>query len=38
MVHLFYDVAAAETMLRHIALQRYICVELELHSVLRFSM
>lgn len=38
MVHQFHDVAAAETMLRHIALQRYICVELELHSVLRLSM
>jgi hypothetical protein len=37
MVHQFYDVAAAETMLRHIALQRYICIEIELHSVLRLS-
>jgi hypothetical protein len=37
MVHQFYDVAATETMLRHIAAQRYICVEIELHSVLRLS-
>jgi hypothetical protein len=37
MVDQFDDVAATETMLRHIALQRYICVELELHSVLRVS-
>jgi len=38
MVHEFHDVATTETMLRHIALQRYICVEIELHSVLRLSM
>lgn len=37
-VHQFHDVAATETMLRHIALQRYICIELELHSVLRLSL
>ena len=36
-VHQFHDVAATETMLRHIALQRYIRVELELHTGLRLS-
>jgi hypothetical protein len=37
MVYEFHDVAATETMLRHIAPQRHIRVELKLPSVLRLS-
>lgn len=38
MIHQFHDVATTETMLQHIALQHYICVEFELPSALRLSM
>ena len=37
MVHLFYDVAAAKTILRHISLHLDLCIGVELHSVLHFS-
>jgi hypothetical protein len=37
MIHQFHNVAAAKPMLRHIALQRHIRVELELHTGLRLS-
>ena len=37
MVHLFYDVAAAKTILRHISLHLDLCIGVELHSGLHFS-
>jgi hypothetical protein len=37
MVHLFYDVAAAKTILRHISLHLDLCIEVEFHSVLCLS-
>jgi hypothetical protein len=37
MIHLFYEVAAAKTVHRHISLHRDFSIEVELHSVLHFS-
>jgi hypothetical protein len=37
MAHLFYDVAAAKTINRHISLHHDFYIEVALHSVLRLS-